>query len=87
MFYGETLNDTINSVHKRELRALYNDFTSNYHELLNRGNLFMIHKENKRHLLIEVFKCIKVENPPLLNGLFTRKENLNNLRINDIGSS
>ena len=84
MFYGKTSNDTINSVHKRALRALYNDFTSNYHELLNRGNLFMIHEENKRRLLIEVFKCITGENPPLLNGLFTRKENQNNLRINDI---
>ena len=34
----------------------------------------MIHVENKRRLLIEVFKCTKGENPPLLNGLFTRKE-------------
>ena len=84
MFYGKTSNDTINSAHKRALRALYNDFTSNYRELLNRGNRFMIHEENKRRLLIEVFKCIKGENPPLLNGLFTRKENQNNLRINDI---
>ena len=84
MFYGKTSNDTINSVHKRALRDLYNDFSSNYHELLNRGNLFMIHEENKRRLLIEVFKCITGENPPLLNRLFTRKENQNNLRINDI---
>ena len=40
MFYGKTSNDTINSVHKRALRAFYNDFTSNYHELLDRGQSF-----------------------------------------------
>ena len=83
MFYGKSSADMINNIQKRALRALYNDFSSNYVVLLNRGNHITIHEENKRRLLLEVFKCIKGENPPLLNGLFLHKGTQNNLRINN----
>ena len=83
MFYGKTSNDMINNTHKRALRALYNDFNSNYHELLKKGNHPNIHEMNKRRLLVEVYKCINKESPPILNGIFTSKENGINLRINN----
>ena len=38
---------------------------------------------NKRRLLVEVYKCINKDNPPILNDIFTSKENRINLRINN----
>ena len=36
MFYGKTSNEKINNIHRRALRALSNDFNSNYYELPKR---------------------------------------------------
>ena len=83
MFYGKTSDEKINNIHKRALRALYNDFNSNYYELLKKGNHLNIHEMNKRRLLVEVYKCINKDNPPILNDIFTSKENGINLRINN----
>ena len=38
---------------------------------------------NKRRLLVEVYKCINKDNPPILNDIFTSKQNGINLRINN----
>ena len=68
MFCGKTTNDKVNSVQKRALQALYNDFNSSYQDLLDKGSHLTIHEINKKYLLIEVYKCINKENPPFLNG-------------------
>ena len=83
MFYGKTSDEKINNIHKRALRALYNDSNSNYYELLKKGNHLNIHEMNKRRLLVEVYECINKDNPPILNDNFTSKENGINIRINN----
>ena len=84
MFCGKTTNDKVNSVQKRALQALYNDFNSSYQDLLDKGSHLTIHEINKKYLLIEVYKCINKENPPFLNGIFKSKERHIGLRIKNL---
>ena len=49
MYCGKSANDNINRIQKRALRALYNDFTSSYNELLNKGNHERIHIKIQNH--------------------------------------
>ena len=43
MFCGRTTNDKNNSVHKRALTELINDYTSSFEELLHRNEEVTIH--------------------------------------------
>ena len=85
MFCGKASNDLVNSVHKRALRALYNDFESNYVDLLAKGNHKNIHELNVKKLSVKVYKCINRDCPEVLKNIFVKNENLNyNLRIKNL---
>ena len=43
MLCGKTTNNKVNSVHKRALRVLLNDYTSSFEELLHRNGEVTIH--------------------------------------------
>ena len=83
MFCGKTATAKINNIQRKALQSLYNDFDSNYDALLRKGNHLTIHELNKRHLLVEVYKCINNINPPFLN-VFERKDTNRNLRIKNL---
>ena len=84
MFCGKTANAKINNIQRKALQSLYDDFHSNYDEVLHKGNHLSIHEMNKRHLLVQVYKCISRENTPFLNEIFKRKNTHHiNLRINN----
>ena len=84
MFCGKIANEKINNIQRKALQSLYDDFHSNYDDLLKKGNHLTIHEMNKRHLLVQVFKCICKENPPFLNDIFIQKNTHHmNLRIDN----
>lgn len=84
MFCGIVANESLNRVQRRALRAVYNDYSSGRNELLVKRNHPPIHERNLMFLIIEVFKCLNNESPPLLNGLFQKKDNIHDLRINNL---
>ena len=80
MFCGKTLNGEIEKVHKRALRAVLSDFSSNYEELLNNSFSKRIHCIHLYHLLCEVFKTLQGINPPFMQSFFVSKPTRYNLR-------
>ena len=84
MFCGKSSNEYINRVQRIALRTIYNDYTSNYDALLNKGQHLKIHEMNKRKLLIEVYKCLNSINPVFLANLFTQKPIRYNLRTSNL---
>jgi len=84
MFCGKSTNKFVERVQKKALRAVYNDYSSNYQSLLKRGNHSTIHEMNKESLLVEVFKCLNGENPPILSNIFTYKNINYNLRRSNL---
>ena len=79
-FCGKSFNEGIDRVQRISLRVVYNDYTSNYNDLLKKGNHLRIHDINKRKLLIEVYKCLNNTNPSFLTSLFKTKPIRFNLR-------
>ena len=55
-FYGRRTNARINHIHKRALRAVYNDEISPFVELLGRDKSETIHRGNIKILAAELFK-------------------------------
>ena len=84
MFCGKSFNEGIDRVQRIALRVTYNDYTSNYNDLLNKGNHLRIHDINKRKLLIEVYKCLNNTNPSFLTSLFKTKPIRFNLRTSNL---
>ena len=56
MMDSRKLNNKINRLHERCLRATYNDGLSSFEELLERDNSVSVHNRNIRCLAIELFK-------------------------------
>ena len=46
----KTTNDKVNSVHKRALTVLLNDYTSSFEELLNRNEEVTFHEKKFKNL-------------------------------------
>ena len=84
MFCGKVSNENINKVQRKALRAVYNDYSSNFEQLLNKGNHLSIHEINKRFLLVEVYKCLNNINPVFLSDIFKQKSISHNLRISNL---
>ena len=84
MFCGKTANEEINRIHKGALRRLYNDFNSNFEELLARPGEKTVHLQNLEKLLLELFKSLHQINPAFMWELFERKEVNYNLRNKDL---
>ena len=82
LFCSKAANSTINRVHKRALRVLYQDFESSFEELLSRHDDVTIHVKNLQKLLLEVYKTLHHLNPSYLWGNFQTKSVAYNLRKN-----
>ena len=55
IFHGNRgINNTMNKIHKRALRMVYNDDSSSYNELLLQDNTFIIHQNNLQKLVGEI---------------------------------
>ena len=84
MFHSRCLNNKINSIHERALRITYQDNTSTFQELLNKGNSFSIHHRNLQVLATEMFNIHRGLSPEILRETFVPKASSYNLRRNDI---
>ena len=83
-FHGKTVEKRINSIQKRSLRAIYDDFNLDLEQLLQKGNHVAVHHNNIRKLIIKVYKCLNNESPEILNGIFQKRINQHDLRINNL---
>ena len=73
-FCGKTNNSKLEKIQERALRIVYNDYKSDYEELMTSfGTTTMLHS---RHacILLEVFKSMKLKNPSYIQELFSNKE-------------
>ena len=82
LFCSKAANSTINRVHKRALRVLYQDLESSFEELLSRHDDVTIHVKNLQKLLLEVYKTLHHLNPSYLWESFQTKSITYNLRKN-----
>ena len=83
MFHRRGINNTINRIHEKALRITYNNKSSSFQDLLDKGNSVTIHHRNIRTLAIETFKVLDGLSPPLLNDVFVERNCSHNLRGNN----
>ena len=79
---SKAADSTINLVHKRALRVLYQDFESTFEDFLSRHDDVTIHVKNLQKLLLEVYKTLHHLNPSYLWRNFETKSITYNLRKN-----
>ena len=84
MFCGKAANKELNRSHKRALRILRNDYSSPFEELLRKSNKCTIHIKNLKKLMLEVYKCLKNENPSFMWNMFHEKSIQYNLQSKNL---
>ncbi len=80
MFSNKEGNNIINSTHRRVLRAILNDFSLPFEDMLITTGQTNIHKKNLGVLALEVYKSINGLNPQFMHELYTPKCTTYNLR-------
>ena len=76
-------NNKINKIHERALRMIYNDYTSEYTQLLSEDKSVTFHQRNLQDLCIEVFKTKMGLNPSFMGDIFYENtENIYRTRSN-----
>ena len=73
IFCGKQNANKLNKLQERALRIVYQDFSSSYESLLEKGHFLSLSMLRLRFLAIEVYKCINNLNPLYLNELFEVK--------------
>ena len=79
MFTSKSSLSKLEDIKKRALRFVLDDYTSDYHELLNKADVPRVKTMAFRYLAIEVCKCVNGLNHKYLNHLFTIKKCKNDL--------
>ena len=72
-FCGKQNNGKLEKINERALRILYKNYTSSYTELLQVANSTSLLTSRLDNMTVEVFKCLKCVNPPILNDMFVTK--------------
>ena len=67
MCLSRTLNNKINRIHKQALRIVYNDYKSDFKELLEWDHSFAIHERNLKYLATEAYKVKNSLFPVIMN--------------------
>ena len=80
MFTNKQGNNLLRTSHFRALKALFNDFRSDYNNLLIKANEKSIHHFYLSKLAIEVFMSLTDQRPPILKDLYEYKSLSVNLR-------
>ena len=71
MFCSKRSNNLIDSVYKRSIRTVENDFTLSLDEVLARTNISNCHRKNLELLLIEIYKSVNSLNPEFMWDIFS----------------
>ena len=58
VFCGKIENKSINKIHKRTLRLIYDTEDATFEDLLGRDKSRTIHEDNLHKLLVEIYKSI-----------------------------
>ena len=82
MFCSRTANNKINSLHKRALRLIYEDYNATFEELLEIDGSFSVHHFNIQTLLIEIYKFCNGLSIQIFRDLFQIRNNRYCLRSN-----
>ena len=82
MFCSRTANNKINSLHKRALRLIYEDYDATFEELLEIDGSFSVHHFNIQTLLIEIYKFCNGLSIQIFRDLFQIRNNRYCLRSN-----
>ena len=70
MFTSESSLSKLEDIQRRALRFVLDDYTSDYHELLNKADVPGVKIMALGYLAIEVYTCVNGLNPKYLNDLF-----------------
>ena len=87
MFSTRAVNHKINRLQERGLRALLNDETSKFNDMLSKSNNTTIHVKSIQKLMIEFYKYHYGYSAPIMKEVFTKrllKNNLRNCRVTHI---
>ena len=68
-FTSMTSTNKIESIQKRALRLLFNDYTSTYDSLIAKANKPTMGLKRYRTLALEIFKTLNVSNPTYMQDL------------------
>ena len=63
MFCSRTLNHRITRLHKRALRIAYDDYSSDFEELLENEDTIPVDKDNLSTLTIKMYKVLNNLSP------------------------
>ena len=72
MFCGKDANVSINRVHKRALRIMWQDIAAPFAELLARGSECTIHIRNLQKLMLEIYINASIRKIHLSCGISSR---------------
>ena len=72
-FFDEGNSKKLEKIQKRALRFIYNDYTSDYHELLNKSKLPSLKIRRLRAMALETFKIVYKQCPAYLHDLIVIK--------------
>ena len=75
-FCGRQTNAKINHVHERAMRAIYNDETSPFEELLVRDKSESIHRRNIKILATELFKIKNGLSNDIMTQLICKRDSV-----------
>ena len=84
MFSTRDVSHKVNRLHERGLRALLNDETSRFNEMLSKSILTTIHIKNIQKLMVEFYKYHYGLSAPIMKEVFTKRllnYNLRNCRV------
>ena len=73
MFNTRPVNHKINRLHERGLRALLNDETSTFNDMLSKSNDTTIHVKNIQKLMIEFYKYLYGRSAVIMKDIFTKR--------------
>ena len=73
MYCQRKSNNLINRIHERALRIAYNDYESNFNQLLEKDNSVTIHHRNIQALATEIYKTLNNLNPIFMKEIFSLK--------------
>ena len=79
MFHNRTLNNKINKLYEKALRAVYKDDNSTLHEVLENDNAVTIHQRNLQRLSIEMYKVKSQISPLPVQEMFKVHDNVYDL--------
>ena len=84
MYCQRKSNNLINKIHERALRIAYNDYESNFNQLLDKNNSVTIHHRNIQALATEIYKTLNNLNPIFMREIFSSKTHNYSIRTQNL---